>query len=93
MKATINHLWWNPWGEEGLDFGDKHISISIDNLSFDRQSPYRILFLAEPYAVAPSVNEGALRNAHHFNRIYTFTQSNFSHYIYYLSASIQQDLT
>ena len=76
MKATINHLWWDPWATEGgLDFGDKHVSISIDNLAFDRAASYRILFLAEPYAVAPSVNEGALRNAHNFNRIYTFTQS------------------
>merc|ERR1711995_90713 len=76
MKASINHLWWYPWASEGgLDFADKHVSISIDNLAFDRAASYRILFLAEPYAVAPSVNEGALRNAHNFNRIYTFTQS------------------
>ena len=75
MKATINQLWWNPWGEEGLDVGNRRVSISIDNLMFDRKSDYRILFLAEPYAVAPSINEGALRNAHNFNRIYTFTQS------------------
>ena len=75
MKATINQLWWNPWGEEGLDVGNRKVSISIDNLSFDKEADYRILFLAEPYAIAPSVNEGALRNAHNFNRIYTFTQS------------------
>ena len=75
MKAAINQLWWNPWGEEGLDVGNRKVSISIDNLSFDKEADYRILFLAEPYAIAPSVNEGALRNAHNFNRIYTFTQS------------------
>ena len=56
MKATINQLWWNPWGEEGLDVGNRKVSISIDNLSFDKEADYRILFLAEPYAIAPSVN-------------------------------------
>lgn len=74
MKANIYPLWWNPWGEKGLDFDDVNVSISIDNLSFDKDADYRILFLAEPYAIAPTVNQGALQNSHNFHRIYTFTQ-------------------
>ena len=74
MKANIYPLWWNPWGEKGLDFDDVNVSISIDNLSFDKDSDYRILFLAEPDAIAPTVNQGALQNSHNFHRIYTFTQ-------------------
>lgn len=75
MKANIFPLWWNPWGEKGLDLGNTRVSISIDNLSFDQEADYRILFLAEPYAIAPTVNEGALRNAHSFDKIYTFGQA------------------
>tara|TARA_Y100000310_G_scaffold167628_1_gene167586 strand:+ start:2335 stop:3144 length:810 start_codon:yes stop_codon:yes gene_type:complete len=75
MKAKVFQLWWNPWGDEGLEVGNKKVSISIDNLSYDKDADYRILFLAEPYAVAPTINEGALANSHSFNRIYTFTQS------------------
>ena len=75
MKASIHQLWWKKKKKKGLDFGDKKVSISIDNLTFDKDSDYRILFLAEPYAVAPTINEGALANAHSFDKIYTFTQS------------------
>ena len=62
MKAKVFQLWWNPWGDEGLEVGNKKVSISIDNLSYDKDADYRILFLAEPYAVAPTINEGALAN-------------------------------
>jgi|TARA_B100000035_G_scaffold265092_1_gene237333 hypothetical protein len=80
MKAKVFPLWWNPWGEQGIEVGDSKVSISIDNLSFDKDADYRILFLAEPYAVAPTINEGALRNAHSFDKIYTFTQSMLDKY-------------
>lgn len=75
MKANIFPLWWNPWGDHGLDFDDLNVSISIDNLSYDKDADYRILFLAEPIAIAPTINEGALRNANHFDKIYTFTRA------------------
>jgi len=75
MKASIQHLWWNPWGDKGLDFDDFKVSISVDNLTYDKDADYRVLFLAEPIAIAPTVNEGALRSAHDFDRIFTFTQS------------------
>jgi hypothetical protein len=75
MKATIFPLWWNPWGESGIDFDDIKVSISVDNLTYDKDADYRILFLAEPYAIAPTINEGALRNSHAFDRIYTFGQA------------------
>ena len=74
MKASIQSLWWNPWQEKGLDF-DCKVSISVDNLSFDPKADYKILFLAEPFAVAPTVNEGALKNSYEFDRIFTFTES------------------
>lgn len=75
MKANIFPLWWNPWGEDGLDLGNYNVSISIDNLTYDKDADYRILFLAEPVSIAPTINEGALRNAHQFDKIYTFTQA------------------
>lgn len=81
MTVSIHKLWWNPWEGGTLpDVGDKNVSISIDNLSFDRDSDYRILFLAEPYAVAPTINEGALSNSHSFDKIYTFADAMLSSY-------------
>lgn len=75
MKAAQFYpLWWNPWVDRGLDF-DKQVSISIDNLACNEQADYKILFLAEPLAILPTVSEGALRNAYKFDKIYTFTQS------------------
>jgi len=65
---------WNPWKKKGLDF-EKQVSISIDNLACNKEADYKILFLAEPLAILPSVSKGALKNAHKFDRIYTFTQS------------------
>ena len=56
--ASIYPLWWNPWGDRGLDF-DKKVSISIDNLDHDKSADYKILFLAEPLAILPTVSEGA----------------------------------
>jgi hypothetical protein len=72
--AKIYPLWWNPWGDQGLDF-DCKVSISIDNLTYDKDADYKILFLAEPLAILPTVSEGALKNAYKFDKIYTFTQS------------------
>tara|TARA_Y100001963_G_scaffold59349_1_gene83023 strand:- start:88 stop:915 length:828 start_codon:yes stop_codon:yes gene_type:complete len=72
--AHFYPLWWNPWVEGGLDF-EKQVSISIDNLACNEDADYKILFLAEPLAILPTVSEGALKNADKFDRIYTFTQS------------------
>ena len=66
-------LWWNPWGDRGLDL-NKNVSISIDNLDCDERAEYKILFLAEPYSILPTITEGALRGASKFDKIYTFTQ-------------------
>ena len=75
MKAAHFYpLWWNPWVDRGLDF-EKQVSISIDNLACNENADYKILFLAEPLAILPTVSEGALRNAYKFDKIYTFTQS------------------
>ena len=80
MKAArIYPLWWNPWGDRGLDF-DKKVSISIDNLDHDKFADYKILFLAEPLAILPTVSEGALRCAYKFDKIYTFCQSFIDRY-------------
>ena len=80
MKAArIYPLWWNPWGDRGLDF-DKKVSISIDNLDHDKSADYKILFLAEPLAILPTVSEGALRCAYKFDKIYTFCQSFIDRY-------------
>ena len=72
-------LWWNPWGDRGLDL-KKNVSISIDNLDCDEAAEYKILFLAEPYSILPTVTEGALRGAMKFDKIYTFTQKIIDHY-------------
>jgi hypothetical protein len=80
MKASIYSLWWNPWGEEGINFENTKVSISVDNLSFDQDAEYKILFLAEPYAIAPEVNESAMQNAHIFDKIYTFNQKIIDNY-------------
>ena len=77
--ASIYPLWWNPWGDRGLDF-DKKVSISIDNLDHDKTADYKILFLAEPLAILPTVSEGALRCAYKFDKIYTFCQSFIDRY-------------
>lgn len=74
MKANIFPLWWNPWGNDGIYFEDLNVSISIDNLNYDRNADYKILFLAEPSAILPEVNEIALENSNQFDRIYTFNQ-------------------
>ena len=74
MKAAHFYpLWWNPWVDGGLDF-DCQVSISIDNLACNNDADYKILFLAEPLAILPTVSEGALKNAYKFDKIYTFTQ-------------------
>ena len=72
--AHFYPLWWNPWVDGGLDF-EQQVSISIDNLACNEKADYKILFLAEPLAILPTVSEGALKNADKFDRIYTFTQS------------------
>tara|TARA_R100001510_G_scaffold2527_1_gene1936 strand:+ start:130 stop:933 length:804 start_codon:yes stop_codon:yes gene_type:complete len=77
--ASIYPLWWNPWGDRGLDF-EKKVSISIDNLDHDQSADYKILFLAEPLAILPTVSEGALRCAYKFDKIYTFCQSFIERY-------------
>ena len=77
--ASIYPLWWNPWGDRGLDF-NKKVSISIDNLDHDQSADYKILFLAEPLAILPTVSEGALRCAYKFDKIYTFCQSFIDRY-------------
>lgn len=75
MKANIFPLWWNPWGEDGVCFDDLNVSISVDNLNYDKSSDYKILFLAEPCAILPDLNKSALENCNHFDKIYTFNQS------------------
>jgi len=72
--AHFYPLWWNPWVDGGLDF-EQQVSISIDNLACNEEADYKILFLAEPLAILPTVSEGALRSAYKFDKIYTFTQS------------------
>ena len=72
--ASIFPLWWNPWGDTELVF-DQKVSISIDNLTYDKEADKKILFLAEPLAILPTVSEGAMRNAYMFDKIYTFCQS------------------
>ena len=79
MKASIYSLWWNPWGEQGLEF-DKKVSISVDNLNYDKSAKIKILFLAEPCDIAPKVNEDAVQNAHLFDKIYTFNQTILDRY-------------
>jgi hypothetical protein len=79
MKASIYQLWWNPWGEEGLDF-NKNVSISVDNLQNNFDADLKILFLAEPYSIAPTVNEGALNSSIFFDKIYTFNQAILNEY-------------
>tara|TARA_B100000941_G_scaffold288467_1_gene265422 strand:- start:1884 stop:2672 length:789 start_codon:yes stop_codon:yes gene_type:complete len=79
MTTKFYPLWWNPWGDKGLDF-KKNVSISIDNLDCDESADYKILFLAEPYSILPTVTEGALRGAMKFDKIYTFTQKILDHY-------------
>lgn len=74
MTVKYYPLWWNPWQDKHLDLGGKSVSISIDNLDYDPQADVKILFLAEPYSILPTVTEGALRGASHFDKIYTFTQ-------------------
>lgn len=75
MKAaSIHSLWWNPWGDKGLDF-DCKVSISVDTLAYDKEADYKILFLAEPLAILPTVNEDALRDSYEFDKIYTYDQS------------------
>ena len=72
--AHFYPLWWNPWVDGGLEF-EQQVSISIDNLACNEDADYKILFLAEPLAILPTVSEGALRSAYKFDKIYTFTQS------------------
>jgi|TARA_B100000035_G_scaffold53329_1_gene41807 hypothetical protein len=74
MTVKYYPLWWNPWQDKNLDLGDKSVSISIDNLDYDVRADYKILFLAEPYSILPTVTEGALRSAYQFDKIYTFTE-------------------
>ena len=74
MKASIYSLWWNPWGDQGLEF-DRRVSVSVDNLQNDFEADTKILFLAEPYSIAPTVNEGALNSSMFFDKIYTFNQA------------------
>ena len=75
MKASIFPLWWNPWGDEGIKFDDTKVSISIDNFKCEESAQIKILFLAEPYSIIPSVNDEALKQAHLFDKIYTFNQN------------------
>lgn len=74
QAASLYPLWWNPWGDASIVFDEK-VSISIDNLSYDKEADKKILFLAEPLAILPTVSEGAMRNAYMFDKIYTFCQS------------------
>ena len=74
QAASLYPLWWNPWGDASIVF-DQRVSISIDNLSYDKDADKKILFLAEPLAILPTVSEGAMRNAYMFDKIYTFCQS------------------
>tara|TARA_B100000902_G_scaffold202391_1_gene192912 strand:+ start:15884 stop:16672 length:789 start_codon:yes stop_codon:yes gene_type:complete len=74
MTVKYYPLWWNPWQDKHLDLGEKSVSISIDNLDYDLRADYKILFLAEPYSILPTVTEGALRSAYQFDKIYTFTE-------------------
>tara|TARA_B100000925_G_C21993502_1_gene467826 strand:- start:1352 stop:2140 length:789 start_codon:yes stop_codon:yes gene_type:complete len=74
MTVKYYPLWWNPWQDKHLDLGEKSVSISIDNLDCDLRADYKILFLAEPYSILPTVTEGALRSAYQFDKIYTFTE-------------------
>ena len=74
QAASLYPLWWNPWGDASIVF-DQKVSISIDNLSYDKDADKKILFLAEPLAILPTVSEGAMRNAYMFDKIYTFCQS------------------
>mgnify|MGYP001192099042 FL=1 len=80
MTVKYYPLWWNPWQDKHLDLGGKSVSISIDNLDYDPQADVKILFLAEPYSILPTVTEGALRGAYHFDKIYTFTQKIIDQY-------------
>ncbi|MGI9345010.1 MAG: glycosyltransferase family 10 domain-containing protein [Gammaproteobacteria bacterium] len=73
QAASIYPLWWNPWGKKGISF-DKKVSISIDNLSYDKTADIKILFLAEPLAVLPDVGKEAMKSAYVFDKIYTFCQ-------------------
>ena len=52
--AHFYPLWWNPWVDEGLEF-EQQVSISIDNLACNEDADYKILFLAEPLAILPTV--------------------------------------
>jgi len=72
-------LWWNPWVDDPQQY-DKQVSISIDNLACNEEADYKILFLAEPYSILPTVTEGALRGAMKFDKIYSFTQKILEHY-------------
>ena len=80
MTVKYYPLWWNPWQDKHLDLGGKSVSISIDNLDYDPQADVKILFLAEPYSILPTVTEGALRGSYHFDKIYTFTQKIIDQY-------------
>ena len=71
-------LWWNPWVDDPQQY-DKQVSISIDNLACNEEADYKILFLAEPYSILPTVTEGALRGAMKFDKIYSFTQKILEH--------------
>lgn len=79
MKSSIFPLWWNPWQEQGLEF-DKKVSISIDNLNYDPNAEIKILFLAEPYSIVPSVTENLLNGNYNFDIIYTFNEKVISKY-------------
>ena len=57
MTVKYYPLWWNPWQDKHLDLGGRSVSISIDNLDYDPQADVKILFLAEPYSILPTVTE------------------------------------
>jgi hypothetical protein len=73
MKPSIYSLWWNPWDNSSLDF-NKKVSISIDNLTYDKNSDVKILFLAEPKSITPHINEGAYDIGNEFDKIFTYQQ-------------------
>lgn len=71
MKPTIYYSDWNPFEKELPDY-NKKVSISIDILEYNKNADVKILYLAEPASVVPSLNVEMPKEMGNFDKIYTF---------------------
>lgn len=71
MKPSIYYSSWNPFEKEIPEY-DKKVSISVDVLNRDNDADVKILYLAEPASVIPSLNLEMPEEMNEFDKIYTF---------------------